>query len=55
MHTIEEHNGILSGKILRESTHFTTRNGRSGTQQYVNRGFGKIKNTDYEPLHYQDT
>ena len=55
MRLTESINGISTNQSLQESTHMIHRNGRSGIQQYQNRGFGKIKNTDFEPIHYQDT
>ena len=55
MQVMENRDGIPSAHPLRESTRIISRSGRSGNQQYLDRGFGKIKNTDYEPLHYQDT
>ena len=54
MRMMENKDGILSLQPTRESTRRIRRAGRSGAQQYLDRGFGKIKNTDYEPLHYQD-
>lgn len=55
MQVIENRDAIPSGQSIRESTHIISRSGRSGNQQYWDRGFGKMKNTDYEPLHYADT
>lgn len=55
MQELENKEGILSSQPLRESTRIISRTGRSGNQQYFDRGFGKMKNTDYELLHYQDT
>lgn len=55
MQVMENKDGILSAQPIRESTLIISRSGRSGNQQYLDRGFGKMKNTDYEPLHYSDT
>lgn len=55
MQITETHDALPSVHPLRESTRILSRNGRSGNQQYIDRGFGKMKNTDFEPLHYQDT
>lgn len=55
MQLIEQTNGIPALQPRRESTHRLHRSGRNGTQEYLERGFGKSPNTDYEPLHYQDT
>lgn len=53
---LTENQSILPNRQpLRESTRIISRSGRSGVQQYLDRGFGKIKNTDYEPIHHQDT
>jgi len=54
MQTRENPNGITNTQPLRESTHILTRAGRSGIQQYIENGFGKMKNTDFEPMHYAD-
>ena len=54
MQITENTNGITNHQPIRESTHIINRSGRSGTQQYFDRGFGKMKNTDFEPLHYAD-
>lgn len=55
MQVMENKDGILTARLTRESTRIISRSGRSGNQQYLDRGFGKMKNTDYEPLHYSDT
>ena len=55
MRLTENLNGISSNQSIHESTQITLKNGRNGSQQYQNRGFGKMKNVDFEPLHYQDT
>ena len=54
MQITENQNGILNRQSIRESTHILRKNSRSGIQEYFDKGFGKIKNTDYEPLHYAD-
>lgn len=54
MQITENKNGIPNSQPMRESTHILKRSSRSGTQQYIDRGFGKLQNTDFEPLHYQD-
>ena len=54
MQVTENQNGITNKQATRESTHIIHRCGRSGTQQYFDNGFGKMKNADYEPLHYFD-
>lgn len=55
MQLMENREGISTQAPLRESTRILSRGGRSGGQQYLDRGFGRQKNTDYEPLHYQNT
>ena len=51
-----EHTTLLpTQQSRRERTHLLYRNGRSGTQQIIQNGFGKTQNADFEPLHYQDT
>jgi len=55
MQLMENREGISAQAPLRESTRILSHGGRSGGQQYLDRGFGKYRNTDYEPLHYQDT
>lgn len=54
MQHIENQNAIPNSQSPRESTRILSRNGRSGTQQYFDNGFGKMKNADFEPLHYAD-
>ena len=54
MQTAENQNGIKNIQSIRESTHIQHRFSRSGIQQYIDSGFGKMKNTDFEPLHYAD-
>lgn len=54
MQLTEQKNGISNTESLRESTRILRRNGRSGAQQLIDRGFGKARNTDFEPLHYMD-
>lgn len=54
MQSTEQKNGISNTESLRESTRILNHNGRSGTQQWIDRGFGKARNTDFEPLHYID-
>lgn len=54
MRLTEIQNGIPSAQALRESTHILRHGGKNGNQQYIDRGFGKAKNTDFEPLHYKD-
>ena len=54
MQITENQNGTPNSQALRESTHILRKNGRSGAQQYFDNGFGKIKNTDFESLHYAD-
>ena len=49
MRLTEIHDGIPTAAALRESTRIQRHN-----QQYIDRGFGKAKNVDYEPLHYLD-
>ena len=55
MHIVEQNNGLTDMHSQKESTHILQHHGRNGRQQYIDRGFGKMKNTDFEPLHYQDT
>ncbi|MBO5149505.1 hypothetical protein [Anaerotignum sp.] len=54
MQITESQNGIPSSQSIRESTHIIQKNGRSGVQQYFDNGFGKVKNIDFEPMHYSD-
>lgn len=54
MQIAEKQYGIPNNQALRESTHILHRNGRSGKQEFFDNGFGKMKNTDFEPLHYAD-
>lgn len=55
MHLTENRNGIPEQESSCESTHRLQKSGRCGGQQYLDRGFGKSRNTDYEILHYLDT
>ncbi len=55
MRTMENQNGAPSMQPLRESTHILRRGGRSGCQQYFDSGLGRVKNVDFEPMHYRDT
>ncbi len=55
MQLMELQSGTLSMQSRRESTRILKQNSRNGTQQIFDRGFGKTQNTDFEPLHYQDT
>lgn len=52
MRLTEIHDGIPTAAALRESTRIQRHGGKNGNQQYIDRGFGKAKNVDYEPLHY---
>ena len=52
MQITENQNGIQNSQSIRESTRIIIRSGRSGNQQYFDNGFGKIKNNDFEPMHY---
>ena len=54
MQIAEKQYGIPNNQALRESTHILHRNGRNGKQEFFDNGFGKMKNTDFEPLHYAD-
>ena len=54
MQIAEKQYGIPNKQALRESTHILHRNGRSGKQEFFDNGFGKMKNIDFEPLHYAD-
>ena len=54
MNCIENQNGISTSQSTRENTHIIQRNSRSGIQQYFNNGLGKVKNIDFEPMHYAD-
>ena len=54
MRLTEIHDGIPTAAALRESTRIQRHGGKNGNQQYIDRGFGKAKNVDYEPLHYLD-
>lgn len=55
MRLTELEDGIPSSQAFRESTRIFVRPTRGGTQQFCDRGFGKTRNTDFEPLHYRDT
>lgn len=47
--------GAISRMIsLRERTRILRHGGRSGKQQYIDRGFGREENVDFEALHYRD-
>ena len=46
---------IPTQQSRRERTQLLYRSGRSGAQQIINNVFGKIRNTDFEPLHYENT
>ena len=54
MQIAEKQYGIPNSQALRESTHILHRNGRSGKQEFFDNGFGKMKNIDFELLHYAD-
>ena len=54
MQIAEKQYGIPNSQALRESTHILRRSGRSGKQEFFDNGFGKMKNIDFEPLHYAD-
>ena len=54
MQNTENQNGIPNSQSTRESTRIIQKNGRSGIQQYFDNGFGKVKNTDFELMHYAD-
>lgn len=54
MQITEKKEGIPNSQPMRESTHIIRKYGRSGSQQYLDRGFGKMQNSDFEVLHYQD-
>lgn len=54
MQRIEKQAAIPSLQSPRESTHILMRGGRNGSQQYFDRGCGRIKNTEYEILHHRD-
>ncbi len=54
MQLTENHTPLQNRQPRRESTHTLKKSGRSGMQQYLDRGFGKTINTDFEPLHYRD-
>ena len=54
MRLTEIHDGIPTAAALRESTRIQRHGGKNGNQQSIDRGFGKAKNVDYEPLHYLD-
>lgn len=54
MRKMEQQAGISSMQATRERTRILQRYGRSGCQQYFDRGFGRLPNPDYEPLHGGD-
>ena len=54
MHITENQNAVQNNQSIRESTRIIQKNGRSGIQQFIDNGFGKMKNTDFEPMHYAD-
>lgn len=51
MQRIENFDGSPTLQAPRESTHILRRGGRAGLQEYYERGFGRIQNSDFEPLH----
>lgn len=55
MYLTELEGGLPTSQPYRESTRILTRSTRGGLQQFYDRGFGKSRNTDFEPLHYRDT
>ncbi|WP_405726910.1 hypothetical protein [Anaerotignum sp.] len=54
MPVTEKQNALPNSQTIRESTRIIRKSGRSGAQQFIDNGFGKMKNTDFEPLHYAD-
>ena len=54
MRLTELESGIPSSEAFRESTRGFIRCTHGGSQQFCDRGFGKMRNTDFEPLHYKD-
>ncbi len=55
MQLTENRDAITTMQPQRESTRILNRSTRGSQQQLWDRGFGKVKNTDFEPLHYRDT
>lgn len=54
MPVTENQNAVQNSQPIRESTRIIQKSGRSGAQQLIDNGFGKMKNTDFEPMHYAD-
>ncbi len=48
------YDAIPCATSLRERTRILRHGGRSGNQQYIDRGFGREENVDFEALHYRD-
>lgn len=55
MFLTELESGLPASQPFRESTRVFVRSTHGGLQQFCDRGFGKTRNTDFEPLHYRDT
>lgn len=55
MRMIEMREGISEMQELRHSTHILRRESRGSCQQFLDKGLGKSRNVDFEPLHYMDT
>lgn len=51
---MEFHEIISQLQEVRYSTHATTRHQQGREQQFIDNGCGKVQNSDFEPLHYQD-
>lgn len=54
MRTLEFSQGISQQQEVRHSTHQIKRYPKGSEAQFCDSGRGRVQNTDYEPLHYQD-
>lgn len=54
MRLTELEGGLPFSQSFQDSTHIFIRHTRGANLQYCDNGFGKIRNTDFEPLHYRD-
>lgn len=55
MRLTELESGIPSSQTFHDSTRIFIRSTRGASQQYIDHGFGKKRNADFEALHYRDT
>ena len=47
MPVTENQNAVQNSQPIRESTRIIQKSGRSGAQQFIDNGFGKMKNMDF--------